>query len=83
MSCGNCHQQTKAFTDGKALAVGIDGIAHRRGAMSLANMLWFNQFNWDGGTFSLEEQARGPIENHDELHQDIAEAVHELQATTL
>lgn len=83
MSCGSCHQQDKAFTDGKALAVGIDGIAHRRSAMSLANMLWFTQFNWDGGSYSLEEQARGPIENHDELHQDLGEAVHELQATTL
>jgi cytochrome c peroxidase len=83
MSCGSCHQQEKAFTDGKALAVGIDGVAHRRSAMSLANMLWFSQFNWGGDAFGLEKQARGPIENPDEMHQDLAEAVHELQATAL
>lgn len=81
MSCGSCHQQEKAFTDGRALAVGINGVAHKRSTMSLANMLWFQQFNWDGGAFSLEEQARIPIESHDEMHQDLAEAVLELQAT--
>jgi len=83
MSCGSCHQQEKAFTDGRALAVGIDGVEHRRGAMSLANLLWLFSFNWDGSTRTLEEQARGPIKNHDEMHQDLGEAVHELQATEL
>ena len=83
MSCGSCHQQEKAFTDGKALAVGIDGLEHKRSTMSLANMLWNKHFNWDGGSFSLEEQARIPIENPVEMHQDLEEAVQELQATAL
>ena len=83
MSCGSCHQQKKAFTDGKALAVGIKGIEHKRNTMSLANMMWFFDYNWDGSASSLEEQARGPIENSIELHQDLQEATEELQATTL
>jgi len=83
MSCANCHQQEKAFTDGKALSLGIDQRPTRRSAMSLANLLWFNQFNWDGSASSLEAQARGPIENPVELHQPMAEAVKKLQATAL
>ncbi|PRY09976.1 cytochrome c peroxidase [Pontibacter ummariensis] len=83
MSCGSCHQQEKAFTDGRALAVGIDGVAHRRSAMSLSNLLWFFLFNWDGSALSLEDQARIPIESEIEMHQSLAEAVKELQATGL
>lgn len=82
MSCGSCHQQDMAFTDGRALAVGIQGKAHRRSAMSLANLLWVTQLNWDGSATSLEKQARVPIENEVELHQNLAEAMQELQATT-
>ncbi|WP_187262393.1 cytochrome-c peroxidase [Pontibacter beigongshangensis] len=83
MSCGSCHVQEKAFTDGKALAVGELGIAHTRNTMSIANLAWFNRFNWDGSAFNLEEQASGPIENHVEMNQHLADAVHELQATSL
>lgn len=83
MSCGSCHQQSKAFTDGKALSKGIAGQDTRRSAMSLANMLWFSQFNWDGSAQTLEEQARGPIENPLELHEDLGNAVAELKANKL
>ncbi|WP_299759846.1 cytochrome c peroxidase [uncultured Pontibacter sp.] len=83
MSCGSCHQQEKAFTDGKALAVGIDGNQHRRNAMSLANLLWFFNYNWDGSALTLEEQARIPIESEVELHQPLAEGVKKLQNTAL
>ncbi|WP_299823805.1 cytochrome c peroxidase [uncultured Pontibacter sp.] len=83
MSCGSCHQQDKAFTDGKALAVGIQGKDHRRSAMSLANLLWVSQLNWDGSATSLEEQARVPIENEVELHQSLAGAVQKLQVAEL
>ncbi|MEJ8800786.1 cytochrome-c peroxidase [Pontibacter sp. H249] len=83
MSCGSCHQQDKAFTDGRALAVGIQGKPHRRSAMSLANLLWINQLNWDGSATSLEQQARIPIENEVELHQSLSGAVQKLQATAM
>ncbi len=81
MSCGSCHQQSKAFTDGRARAVGLDGNSHPRGAMSLANLLWQPRLNWDGSATSLEVQARTPIENPVELHQPLGQAVAKLQAT--
>ena len=83
LSCGSCHQQSKAFTDGRALALGVDGAQHTRSAMSLANILWEPSLNWDGAADGLETQARKPIENPVEMHQTLAEGVSKLQQTEL
>lgn len=83
MSCGSCHQQSKAFTDGRAKAVGVDGIAHQRNAMSLVNLLWEPNLNWDGAATSLETQARVPLENPVEMHQRLTDGVAKLQQTSL
>lgn len=82
MSCGSCHQQNKAFTDGLAKAVGVDGIANPRGTMSLANVLWSNTLTWDGAFSTLEAQAHKPIENPVEMHQSLATGVAKLQNTS-
>jgi cytochrome c peroxidase len=82
MACGSCHQQSKAFTDGLPLAVGVDGIANPRGTMSLANVLWSTQLAWDGGFTTLEKQALKPLENTNELHQPLTVGVSRLQATS-
>ncbi|GAB2778345.1 cytochrome c peroxidase [Hymenobacter luteus] len=82
-SCGSCHQQSKAFTDGLARAVGVAGQPHPRGTMSLANVLWEKTLNWDGAATSLEQQARLPIENPLEMHQSLADGVRKLQQTDL
>ena len=81
MACGSCHQQSKAFTDGKALAVGVDGVANSRGAMSLANVAWSTALQWDGAFTTLEAQAQHPIENAPEMHQSLAVGAARLQAT--
>ena len=82
MSCGSCHQQNKAFTDGLAKAVGVDGIANPRGTMSLANVMWSNTLTWDGAFSTLEAQAHKPIENPIEMHQLLNTGVTKLQNTT-
>ncbi|TGE08231.1 cytochrome-c peroxidase [Hymenobacter fodinae] len=82
-SCGSCHQQSKAFTDGLTKAVGGDGLPHSRNTMSLANVLWETTLNWDGAATSLEQQARIPIENPVEMHQLLAEGVRKLQQSDL
>lgn len=81
ISCGSCHQQQLAFTDASALSTGLNNAKTRRGSMSLANMLWFSQFNWDGSTTTLEEQAVGPLEDPLEMHQPLPDAVAKLQQT--
>ena len=80
MSCGSCHQQSKAFTDGLPLAVGVDGVANPRGAMSLANVAWSTQLTWDGAFTTLETQVLKPLENTVELHQPLTVGVAKLQA---
>lgn len=81
MACGSCHQQSKAFTDGLAKAVGVDGVANPRGTMSLTNVLWSTTLTWDGAFSTLETQALHPIENSIELHQPLTVGVGKLQST--
>ncbi len=61
-SCGSCHRQELAFTDGKAHAEGTTGQAHPRGSMSLVNVAYVPLLTWANPTLdSLEEQALTPM----------------------
>ncbi|HEY8122062.1 MAG TPA: MbnH family di-heme enzyme [Myxococcota bacterium] len=63
-SCSACHQQARAFTDGRARALGATGELHPRSAMSLANVAYNQRFGWeDPETSSLEQQAAIPMLN--------------------
>lgn len=62
MSCATCHQQARAFTDGRARSVGETGERHPRGAMSLANVAYAPSLTWaDPDLASLEAQALVPL----------------------
>ena len=61
-SCGTCHRQELAFTDGRGRAEGATGQLHPRGSMSLVNLAYNGAFNWSDPTVhSLEEQALKPM----------------------
>lgn len=61
-SCGSCHRQELAFTDGRARAVGSTGEEHPRSSMSLVNVAYAPALTWAHPTLrSLEEQARVPM----------------------
>ncbi len=61
-SCGSCHRQELAFTDGRARAEGATGEAHPRSSMSLVNVAYAPYLTWANGTLtSLEEQALTPM----------------------
>jgi cytochrome c peroxidase len=61
-SCGSCHRQELAFTDGKANAVGTTGESHPRGSMSLANVAYNPALTWaNPNTTTLEQQALVPM----------------------
>ncbi len=79
VSCGSCHQQSLAFTDGRALAQGIGGANVGISTMPLQNLLWVNRFFWNGRTLSLEIQAIQPIEAANEMNLPIAQAIARLQ----
>jgi len=63
-ACATCHQQARAFTDGRAQAIGSTGSVHPRSAMSLSNVAYNVSFGWaDGTTRSLEGQIAVPMFN--------------------
>lgn len=62
MSCGTCHQQAKAFTDGLATPVGVTGERHTRGSMSLTNVGYLPVLTWANPNLKrLEQQALMPM----------------------
>lgn len=61
-SCGSCHRQELAFTDGRARGEGTTGQIHPRGSMSLVNVAYAPLLTWANPNLSaLEEQALVPI----------------------
>jgi len=61
-SCGSCHRQELAFTDGRAHAEGTTGQLHPRSSMSLVNVAYAGYLTWANPALtSLEEQALTPI----------------------
>jgi cytochrome c peroxidase len=80
LSCGSCHQQSKAFTDGKAFSEGVDHVPTPRNAMSLTNLLWTRRFFWDGRVSGLEQQAAVPLTNPHEMGQALAISAKKLSA---
>lgn len=81
-TCATCHQPDKAFTDGEARsrAVGFGGRRIARNAPTLFNAsLQAVQFA-DSRVAFLEDQASDVIENTQEMHGSLPEAVRALRA---
>ena len=79
VSCASCHRPELAFTDGRALAEGIDGRVGRRSSMSLVNVGLQSSFFWDGRSGSLEEQSLHPVEDPLEMDHDWASVERDLR----
>ena len=62
-SCGSCHQQALAFTDGLAHAIGSTGESHSRSTMSLTNVAYNASFGWNEQRSTLESQMEVPMYN--------------------
>lgn len=61
-SCASCHQQSRAFSDGRVVGVGSTGESHPRNSMSLANVGYASVLNWANPNLSkLEQQALIPM----------------------
>jgi cytochrome c peroxidase len=63
-SCSDCHQQSRAFSDGHPTAIGSTGQPHTRNAMTLTNAGYNASYTWDSiRVRSLEQQALVPMFN--------------------
>lgn len=61
-SCGSCHHQDKAFTDGRPHAVGSTGELHPRRAQSLTNVAFNATLTWANPSLvTLERQMETPL----------------------
>lgn len=63
VSCAGCHDPALALSDGVPRGKGVGLTALPRHTPHLWNLAWEQSFFWDGRAASLEDQARGPIEN--------------------
>lgn len=71
-SCATCHQADKAYADAKPLASGVPGRRLARHAPHLWNLAFGRTLFWDGRARGLEDQVAFPIQNPDEMAQDLA-----------
>ena len=74
VACVSCHDPERAYSDGRPVAVGIEGRMGRRNAPALVNRGYGRLLFWDGRAKSLEEQVLKPIEDPNEMDLGIEEA---------
>ncbi len=61
-SCGSCHQQRLAFSDGLAVPTGSTGHALLRNSQGLANAAYFSTLTWgNNALLSIEDQVLVPL----------------------
>ena len=82
MSCGSCHQQKFAFSDGASrFSRGANGVLQRRNTLPLFNLAWQASFFWDGRAKSIEEQVFHPITDSNELNLSVKVVLARLNAS--
>ena len=79
LACKGCHRPKKAFTDGRAKAIGVYGRQGSRSVPTLVNRAYGRAFFWDGRTSTLEEQVIKPIESESEMDMTVGKAVDRLK----
>jgi cytochrome c peroxidase len=78
-SCGTCHRQELAFTDGLGQAEGSTGQIHPRGSMSIANAGYAASLTWaNQAIVRLEKQALVPMFGEDPVELGMANMEGEL-----
>ena len=81
ISCASCHLPRHAFSDRRALSLGIGQQPGIRNAMPLFNLAWNydNRFDWDGKSMGLEIQALEPVIHPKEMQNSWNNVVQSLQ----
>ncbi|XDD42464.1 MbnH family di-heme enzyme [Leptospira sp. WS60.C2] len=86
MSCGSCHFQSLAFSDGKEFPSGITSEVHPRNSQHLSNVAYLPRLTWNNPRMtSLEVQARVPMfgENPVELGLSSSSFIDKLKAKSI
>ena len=80
VSCATCHDPKKGWTDQAPVSTGIKGQKGGVSAPTVLNAAYMELQFWDGRAPSLEEQAKGPIQNPIEMGFTHEEAVARLKS---
>ncbi|MDB4956954.1 MAG: cytochrome peroxidase [Myxococcales bacterium] len=75
VACSTCHDPRRAFTDGRATSIGVDGRIGQRNSPTIMNALYNKTQFWDGRAATLEQQAALPMINPSEMGQPTLDAV--------
>jgi cytochrome c peroxidase len=67
VSCATCHDPASAFASGDAVAMGVREQKGTRNAPTLLNSVFSKSYFWDGRVTTLEEQAKQPLLNDNEM----------------
>lgn len=79
ISCASCHKPEHAFADNVPFSFGVDSLKGNRNTPSAMNLEQRFFFFHDGRAESLEEQAKGPIENPVEMNLPLSVAIDRLK----
>lgn len=82
VACASCHDPERAFSDGRAIAVGVFGRRGRRNSPALINRGYGRLFFWDGRITTLEEQVLKPIEDRNEMDLSLSDAAARVGLST-
>jgi cytochrome c peroxidase len=80
VSCASCHAPQFSFSDHRPLSQGVGGKTGTRHAPTVINSAYSSLQFWDGRATSLEEQAKGPMENPVEMAHTLDGVVKQVQA---
>jgi len=74
-SCSGCHQQDKAFTDGRLQSIGSTGELHPRSAQHLGNAVYNATLTWANPSLvTLERQMETPLFGDDPVEMGVNDA---------
>ena len=81
VSCGFCHIQDFSFTHHTHIVShGVNGALGTRNAQPLQNMIFMNEFTWDGAAENLDAQPIIPITAEVEMNESFSNILDKLQA---
>jgi cytochrome c peroxidase len=80
VSCATCHNPALGFSDGQPKGVGVNGTVLARGSPTVLNAAYYKLQFWDGRAATLEDQAKGPLLNPNEMKGDSAVMVKSVSA---
>ena len=72
VSCASCHNPGLGYADALPKGIGVNGTVLGRSSPTVLNSAHYKTQFWDGRAATLEEQAKGPLLNPNEMKGDAA-----------